>query len=206
MEVQMKIWSYRSFCFLCIVLASFCITDGLYIKAKAIVAQNLLLRAWEKTVASDAPVKPWPWADTWPVARLKVERLGIDCIVLEGESGEVLAFGPGHLSESAKPATNGNCVFVGHRDTTFAFLKYLEKGDVLQIHNVHEQELSYEVVSTAVQKSTDLFVEETVTPWLTLITCYPFDSLRTGGDQRFVVFAREKPLHDDRIAAYSTVY
>lgn len=206
MEVQMKIWSYRSFCYLCFVLASLCITDGLYIKAKAIVAQHLLKRAWEKTVAFDVPVKPWPWADTWPVARLKVERLGIDCIVLEGESGEVLAFAPGHLSESAKPTTNGNCVLVGHRDTTFAFLRNLEKGDVLQIHNIHQQELSYEVVSTAVQKSTDLFVEETVTPWLTLITCYPFDSLRTGGDQRFVVFAREKLLLDDHIASYSTSY
>lgn len=202
----MKIWSYRSFCFLCIVLASLCITDGLYIKAKAIVAQHLLLRAWEKTVAFDAPVKPWPWADTWPVARLQVERLGIDCIVLEGESGEVLAFGPGHLSESAKPATNGNCVLVGHRDTAFAFLKNLEKGDILKIHNIHQQERSYEVVSTAVKKSNSLFVEETVTPWLTLITCFPFNSLRSGGDQRFVVFAREKRLHDDHIAAYPTPF
>ncbi len=202
----MKIWSYRTFCFLCMVLASLCITDGLYIKAKAIVAQHLLLRAWEKTVAYDTPVKPWPWADTWPVARLQVERLGIDCIVLEGESGEVLAFGPGHLSESAKPATNGNCVLVGHRDTAFAFLKNLESGDILKIHNVHQQERSYEVVSTAVKNSDSLFVEETVTPWLTLITCFPFNSWRSGGDQRFVVFAREQRIHDDHIAAYSTSY
>jgi sortase A len=206
MEVEMKVCSYRSFCFLCIVLASLCITDGLYIKAKAIVAQHLLLRAWDRTVVYDTPVKPWPWADTWPVARLRVGRLGIDCIVLEGESGEVLAFAPGHLSESAKPATNGNCVFVGHRDTTFAFLKNLEKGDILTIHNIHQQERSYEVVSTAVRKSTSLFVEETVTPWLTLITCYPFDSLNSGGDERFVVFAREQRFENNHIAAYSTLH
>jgi sortase A len=203
MEVQMKIWPYNTFGLLLIVVASLCITDGLYIKAKAIVAQHLLLRAWEKTVAFDVPVKPWPWADTWPVARLRVKRLGIDCIVLEGESGEVLAFGPGHLSESAEPATNGNCVLVGHRDTSFAFLKNLEKGDVLNIHNIHQQERSYEVVSTAIQKAADLFVEETVTPWLTLITCYPFGALRTDGELRFVVFAREKRLNNDHIAAYS---
>lgn len=202
----MKIWSYQSFGFLCIVLASLCITDGLYIKAKAIVAQHLLVRAWERTVALDSPVKPWPWADTWPVARLRVERLGIDCIVLEGESGEVLAFGPGHLSASAKPATSGNCVLVGHRDTEFAFLKNLEKGDFIIIQNIHQKERRYEVVSTAVKKSDSLFVEETVTPWLTLITCYPFGSLRTGGDQRFVVFAKEQRLHDDHLAVYSASY
>jgi sortase A len=201
MEVQMRL--YRTFSFLCIILASLCITDGLYIKAKAIVAQHLLLRAWEKTVVFDTPVKPWPWADTWPVARLQVERLGIDCIILEGESGEVLAFGPGHLSASAKPATNGNCVLVGHRDTAFSFLKNLEKGDILKIHNIHKQERSYEVVSTAVKKSNDLFVEETVTPWLTLITCYPFNSLQPGGEYRFVVFAREQRLHDLPLTAHS---
>ncbi len=205
MEAEMK--KYNAMGFLCIILASLCITDGLYIKVKAIVAQHLLVRAWEKTVALDTPVKAWPWADTWPVARLRVERLGIDCIVLEGESGEVLAFGPGHLSESAKPATNGNCVLVGHRDTAFGFLKDLEKGDILRLHNIHQQERSYEVVSTVVKKSGDLFVEETVTPWLTLITCYPFDSLRAGGEQRFVVFARERRSNSNfHVANYLSSY
>lgn len=196
----MKAMAYQTVGFLFIVLASLCITDGLYIKAKAILAQHLLLRAWDKTVALNTPVKPWPWADTWPVARLRVERLGIDCIVLEGESGEVLAFAPGHIPESAKPAANGNCVLVGHRDTAFAFLKDLEKGDILKVHSIHQQKRTYEVVSTAVEKSGSLFVEETVTPWLTLITCYPFDSLVIGGDQRFVVFAKELQSQENYIA------
>ncbi len=192
---------FNGFGLLCIILAGFCIADGLYIKAKAVLANHLLIRAWEKTVALDKPVKPWPWADTWPVARLRVERLGIDCIILEGESGEVLAFGPGHLSESAKPATRGNCVLVGHRDTSFGFLKNLRKGDILTLHNIHQQQQSYEVVSTTVKKANDLFVEQTVTPWLTLITCYPFNGLRAGTDQRFVVFAREQSDVKE-IAAY----
>lgn len=178
-----------------VVLAALFIGDGLYIRAKAVVAQHLLQRAWQQTISGKTPVKPWPWADTRPVARLRVERLGIDCIILEGESGEVLAFAPGHLSRSAKPATAGNCALVGHRDTTFSFLKDLKKGDVLQLQNIDDAERSYQVVSTAVRNRQDLFVEETVTPWLTLITCYPFDALQSGGDRRFVVFAREiRPL------------
>lgn len=188
--------------FILIIIASLFITDGLYIKVKAMVAQQLLQRAWQETVVEKKPVKPWPWADTWPVARLRVARLSIDCIVLEGESGEVLAFAPGHLSSSAKPATEGNCALVGHRDTSFAFLADIEKGDVINLHNIEDQQRSYQVVSTAIKKQSELFVEETVTPWLTLITCYPLDGVRPGTDLRFVVFAREIDALDSGLAVH----
>ncbi len=178
------------------------ITDGLYIKMKAVAAQYLLKQAWQETVVRQEPVKPWPWADTWPVARLRLERLGVDCIVLAGDNGEVLAFGPGHLSQSAVPATEGNCVLVGHRDTSFNFLKDVETGDVLSLQNADDKERTYQIVSTTVKKSRELFVEETVTPWLTLVTCYPFDTLGVDKDLRFVVFAREIPLEGEDLAAH----
>lgn len=189
--------------YIMLVLALLLITDGLYIKVKAILAQHLLRNAWSQTVNLHKPVKPWPWSDTHPVARLQVERLGIDCIVLEGESGEVLAFGPGHLSNSAEPVAEGNCALVGHRDTSFAFLQELEKGDVLTLQNIHDEKRSYQVVSTAVKEHSELFLEETVTPWLTLITCYPFDSLKPGTNLRFIVFAREMELNATLLAASS---
>ncbi len=47
------------------------IGDALYIHAKALVAQVLLDRAFAAEVASGAIVKPWSWADTWPVARIE---------------------------------------------------------------------------------------------------------------------------------------
>ena len=40
------------------------------IHAKAWFAQVLLTRAWADTLAGAAAVRPWPWADTHPVARL----------------------------------------------------------------------------------------------------------------------------------------
>ena len=40
--------------------------QGLWIPAKAALAQVLLERAFERSVATGRPVKPWPWADTWP--------------------------------------------------------------------------------------------------------------------------------------------
>jgi sortase A len=185
------------------IVASLLITDGLYIKIKAVVAQHLLQRAWSETVAKGIPVKPWPWADTWPVARLQVERLQVDCIILEGDSGEVLAFGPGHLSQSAEPAAAGNCALVGHRDTDFSFLEDIEKGDMLVLQNTKGERRSYQVVSAFVKDYRDLLVEETVTPWLTLITCYPFHAVNPGGDKRFVVFAKEMKIAGKSLVSMS---
>jgi len=45
-----------------------------WIYVKAEVAQHLLQRAWSRTRAGDRSSKPWPWADTWPVARLTLCR------------------------------------------------------------------------------------------------------------------------------------
>jgi len=56
--------------------------SALFIPAKAAVAQALLHRAWERTLAGEEQAKPWPWADTWPVARLRLPGVGADLIVL----------------------------------------------------------------------------------------------------------------------------
>jgi sortase A len=99
---------------------------GIWIFAKAQVAQVLLAGAWETTRGGGHAVKPWPWADTWPVARLTVPRLGVEEIVLAGGHGEAMAFGPGHLGASSAPGSAGNVVLAGHRDTHFRFLRDLE--------------------------------------------------------------------------------
>lgn len=185
--------------FFLLIIASLFITDGLYIKAKGLVAQHLLKNAWQQSIAHKKTIKPWPWADTWPVARLQVERLGIDCIVLEGDSGEVLAFGPGHLSSSAKPVASGNCALVGHRDTSFSFLKDLEKGDMIVLQDIRSEKRSYQIVSTFIKNQKELFLEETVTPWLTLITCYPLEGVRQT-DMRYVVFAKEIQMSIEKVS------
>ena len=93
-----------------------------YIHAKAWLAQVLLARAWTATLAGEARVRPWPWADTWPIARLQVPALGVDRIVLAGASGRTLAFGPGHLAGTPLPGEKGTSVLAGHRDTHFAWI------------------------------------------------------------------------------------
>ena len=99
------------------------IGQGTYIHAKALLAQVLLEAAWLETRHGIKEVKPWPWADTWPVSRLSVPSLGVSRIVLAGASGQSLAFGPGHLFSSAEPGEQGNVIIAGHRDTHFTFIK-----------------------------------------------------------------------------------
>src|SRR5512134_469774 len=97
--------------------------QGGWIYAKALLAQHMLQHAWARTLAGEREVRPWPWADTWPVARLRVPVHGIDLIVLDGVSGRTLAFGPGHAGGSAPPGAPGTAIISGHRDTHFRFLQ-----------------------------------------------------------------------------------
>ena len=164
-----------------------------YIHAKAILAQVLLETAWDKTVHGQQEVKPWPWADTWPISRLDVPGLGIDRIVLAGASGSSLAFGPGHLFGSALPGQQGNTVIAGHRDTHFRFLKDIQRGELIQLQSLTGKTIKYKVSETIiVHKKQAEYLANTSINTLTLITCYPFDAIRPGGPLRYLVIAKQQ--------------
>lgn len=166
---------------------------GVWIYAKASLAQVLLRRAWARTVRGGKEVRPWPWADTWPIARLRARRLHEDFIVLAGASGRTLAFGPGHLDGSARPGERGNCVLSAHRDTQFAFLRRIEPGAPLELETPDGLRHVYRVFDRRVVHKREVAVlEETADPTLTLVTCYPFSGVAPGGPLRYVVRAREE--------------
>ena len=176
-------------CVLC--LGFWQLGEGAYIPAKAWLAQELMQRAWERAGAGSERPAPWPWADTWPVARLRALGGDIDLIVLAGGSGRTLAFGPGHLSASAMPGQRGNAVIAGHRDTHFNFLQRLAVGEPLAVETVEGASHLYQVIDIDVvdsrRSSLLLDTEEGV---LSLVTCYPFDALEPGGPMRYVVTAK----------------
>ena len=93
----------------------------------------LLERAFAETIATGHPVKPWSWADTWPVARIEVKRLNASAIVLAGSSGQALAFGPGHLELTPDAGERGVAVYSAHRDTHFRFLRDVVIGDEIDV-------------------------------------------------------------------------
>lgn len=170
--------------------AALVIGKGAWIYAKAELAQGLLQRAWSRTVAGGKQVKPWPWADTWPVAKLEIPGARSSFIVLAGASGRTLAFGPGHLDGSAPPGSHGNCVLSAHRDTQFRALSGLTRGDRVVVETSDRRRHEYRVVELAVVDRRDTaFLEGTPDEALTLVTCYPFDAVVPGGPLRYVVRA-----------------
>jgi sortase A len=174
-----------------VVAALFLFGQSAWIYGKARVAQVLLRRAWTGTVRGGKEVKPWPWADTWPVARLSVPSSRENFIVLAGASGRTLAFGPGHLDGSAQPGDDGNCVLSAHRDTQFEFLRRLDVGDALELETRDGRHLRYRVFERRVtQKSDTSVLARTAEPTLTLVTCYPFVAVVPGGPLRYVVRAQ----------------
>ena len=163
--------------------------QGLYIHAKARLGQVLLERAFAVSVATGEPVKPWPWADTWPVARIEAPRLKKSAIVLHGSSGQALAFGPGHLEGTAAAGERGTAVYAAHRDTHFTFLADLRSGDEIRVILRSGARLRFRVVGTSVvhwnASGIDLLADERA---LVLATCWPFEA-RTAGPLRYLVHA-----------------
>lgn len=177
-------------CLLAIGLVNF--GHGWYIPAKAAVAQHMMQRAWRLSLRQELDpalrVRPWPWADTWPVARLYTPDREQDLIVLAGGSGRTLAFGPGHLSASALPGERGNTVIAGHRDTHFRFLADVRLGDRLTLERPDGRRIDYEVIAADVADARRARIRvDTDEPLLTLVTCYPFNALEPGGPLRYVV-------------------
>lgn len=168
------------------------IGHGAWIPAKALLAQVLLRDAWTHILQGSAPTKPWPWADTWPVARMTVPALDVDLIVLAGDSGAALAFGPGHMSASPLPGEPGNSVISAHRDTHFAFLADLRPGHEIVVQTSDAQVHRFSVTDSGVldtrRQRLRLDGEQ---PALTLATCYPFNAPIPGGPLRYTVQARE---------------
>ncbi|MEP1470542.1 MAG: class GN sortase [Halieaceae bacterium] len=161
------------------------------IKAKAWLAPILIEQAWTQSLAAQGQiVRPWPWADTWPVARLSVPEAGVDLLVLAGDSGHALAFGPGHANASARPGDTGTVVIGGHRDTHFAFLRELAPATLLHLQTIEGITRSYRVnAANVIDADENSLPSLDPEDRLLLVTCYPFDALYAGGPLRYVVSA-----------------
>lgn len=164
-------------------------SNSVWIHAKAGIAQVLLRHAWARTLRQGQAARAWPWADTWPVARLQAPKYDQDLIVLAGQAGATLAFGPGMLTQGAEPGKAGTCILAGHRDTSFHFLQQVKVGDMLTMTDRNGVQWNYRITSTAVRQAENLYVRQLPAARLALITCFPFDAVLPGTPQRYVVEA-----------------
>jgi sortase A len=167
---------------------------GVWIHAKALLAQVLLERAFAASLAAGAPVKPWSWADTWPVARIEVPRLQASEIALADASGQALAFGPGHVERTPEAGEPGTAVYAAHRDTSFAFLADVRVGDEIRVTRRDGQAFRFRVTGTSVVRwdASGIAVDADGRN-LVLATCWPLDAA-VAGPLRYLVQAE---LADD---------
>jgi sortase A len=176
---------------------------ALYMHAKADLAGVLIRRAWEQSIQSGESHAPWPWADTHPIARLRIPRLGYDEFVLEGATPRTLAFGPARLFSGARLGEPGNLVLAGHRTSWFRPLETLAPGDRIEVEwfdpgigGLHHRAYAVDVIRVVEPQDVSLLAP-TSDDALTLITCYPF-GYGPRSPQRFIV--RAVPLAKQALA------
>jgi sortase A len=174
--------------------------QGVWMHAKARLAQLLLERAFAETLRTNTDTKPWSWADTWPIARIEEPRLNANAIVLHGSSGQALAFGPGHVETTPQAGNPGTAVYSAHRDTHFRFLKDVIAGDEIAVTLRTGHSHRFRVTHTSVvhwdQSGIDPFADGY---HLVLATCWPLDA-KFPGPMRYLVHAEKVEARAARTA------
>jgi sortase A len=124
------------------------------------------------------------------IGELDIPRVGINVMVAQGVSSNVLALAVGHIPETPLPGEWGNVALAGHRDSFFRPLRNVERGDEI-ILKTAAGELRYEVESIRIVPPTDVDVlKASGDRTLTLISCFPFYYVGPAPN-RFVVRARQ---------------
>ncbi len=70
------------------------------------------------------------------LTRVKIPRLNVDVVVVEGTTPTALRAGAGHYPETALPCETGNFAVAGHRTTfgkPFANIDQLRPGDIIRV-------------------------------------------------------------------------
>jgi sortase A len=141
--------------------------------------------ATESKAEAVAPAARGPF-----LARLEIEAIGLDALVVDGVDDRTLRRAVGRMPRSARPGEPGNVVLAAHRDTDFRGLERLKRGDPIVLRTA-QGEFVYEVdLIRVVDPSRTEFLRPTPEPSLTLVTCYPFRYVGPA-PQRYIVRARQ---------------
>ncbi len=165
------------------------LAQAAWIPAKAALAQVLLERAFARTLAEGRPQRPWPWADTVPVARILFPGLGERYVALAGSSGQALAFGPGHVAGTPEAGEPGTAIYAAHRDTQFRSLGRLAAGDPITVVRRDGRSVRFRVTGRRVVRWDASGLDpDAAGRHLVLVTCWPLDGV-TPGPERLLVEA-----------------
>jgi sortase A len=128
-----------------------------------------------------------------PLAIIRIRRIHLDMVVVNGATTATLKLGPGHYVGTAYPwEDHGTVAIAGHRTTylhPFWSLDALRTGDLIRLVTAHGT-FDYRVTRTATILPWERWVlDQTRDPTLVLTTCTP----RFSASHRLVVFADRQP-------------
>lgn len=148
---------------------------GLAVPIKQAVAHVLVQRAWGAAPPDGPAPRPWPWANTRPVARIEAPKQGVRVIVLADASHDRSSFGPSHVDGTALPGTRGHSVVAAHDGDDFAFLQFVALGQELLVERPGGTRVTHLIVDIRIidARTESVVVDDTMDA-LTLVTCYPF--------------------------------
>lgn len=140
------------------------------------------------------PAAPIPEGE--PAARLRIPRIGVDKIVVEGVTLPDLKKGPGHYPGTPLPGQRGNAAIAGHRTTygaPFNRIDELVPGDEILVDTAQGSFRYVMSEQLIVSPSQVEVLDDAGDNRLTLTSCHPKFSAR----QRIIVIAT---LASDEVA------
>lgn len=114
----------------------------------------------------------------WPLTRMTCAEIGLDAMVVSGQSEDDLKRGPGHDARTAFPGEAGNCVIAAHRNvygSHFMRIDELLPGSIITLQTP-DASYRYSVIQTFTVADTDTHIRQPPSdpkapPMLTLFTC-----------------------------------
>jgi sortase A len=124
------------------------------------------------------------------LGRIRIKKIGISFVVVQGTDGSSLQKGPGHYPDTPFPGLPGTVAIAGHRTTYLAPFRHvndLHKGNLIQLDMPYGR-FTYAVEKTRIVSPSEYSVIKRVGyDRLVLTACHPLYSAA----QRIVVFARQ---------------
>jgi len=172
----------------------FCLHAG-WLPVKGWLSHKLISHSWHQSIDLQQKVKPWPWADTYPIAKLSFERLNKSVVVLNGGDPTTLAFSAGAVAPFNQAQSAQPFVVAGHRDSHFSFLEEVLMNDIISLADKYGQSQLYQVEAIdIVDASSGELPVLADDSQLVLITCYPFTDFSSDVDnnrnERYVITAK----------------
>jgi len=131
---------------------------------------------------------PVPTQGPETTRNIRIPAIGVDQVVVQGDSWEQLKKGVGQHAGTPNPGEKGNIVLSAHNDIygeTFRDLDKLKPGDEIILSSTR-QDYVYTVVDTAITDPARVdLMNNTPEAVVTLVTCYPY----LVDNQRVVVLA-----------------